>query len=252
MTLPAEPTSAPVASIPNRAPEPTDVELPMQPLSVTFHRFLAVGIPPVPAGITPELIAYHHPNHPISLQYQAVRAEIGKQFSEPASRACLLTAGLSSSGLTTVVLNLAATLAAESDHRVLVIDLNAEEPSAARKLGAQETPGLAEVLALTTPLAWAIQPTAVPNLHVLAAGAGLIPSDELPRLLTQIRGWFDWILLDGGVFAPDAPCTALLESLDAAYLVTRQQDLEREEFLSLRGTLRERGAMPGGYITTCI
>jgi Mrp family chromosome partitioning ATPase len=105
------------------------------------------------------------------------------------------------------------------------------------------------------PLAWAVQPTPVTNLHVLAAGrptsatAGQLAAD-LPRLLGQLRQWFDWVLVDCGVWndvpdrAPAGPAT------DAVYLVTRQADIDRPEFGALRGEVAAAGGDLKGYVTT--
>jgi Mrp family chromosome partitioning ATPase len=118
-----------------------------------------------------------------------------------------------------------------------------------------ETPGLAEVLGQMVPLAWALQPTAVENLHALSAG---VPADDtakamaadFPRLLAQLRQWFDWVLVDAGVWDESLGQESAGPACDAVYLVTRQADIDRPEFAGLRASVTSAGGLLRGYITT--
>lgn len=249
VVLPAAPVEV-VAAPAEPEPEPEPREEPgFRPLSVAFHRFLPPGAPPVPAGVSPDLVTYHFPLHPVSAEYRAVRDEIARQYADDGPKVALFVSALPQSGATTVLLNLAASLAADQGRKVLVVEAGAA-PAAARRLGAADAPGLAEVLALATPLAWAVQPTAVPNLHALAAGSGVLASDDLPKLLGQLRGWFDWVLVDGGAWDEASPAAALAPAADGVYLVSRQGDLDRPEFTGLRAAVAATGGAPKGYVTT--
>jgi len=200
------------------------------------------------------VIVYHQPDHPVSSEYRTVRDEIRKQFEEPTPRVLLFAAATPVAGTTTVLLNTAASLT-QDGARVLIVDANFDRPAVARRLGIPETPGLAEVLGQTVPLAWALQPTAVENLHALAAG---LPADEtprvmaadLPRLLSQLRQWFDWVLVDGGVWDEWLGQESAGPACDAVYLVTRQVDIDRPEFAGLRVSVANSGGVLRGYVTT--
>jgi Mrp family chromosome partitioning ATPase len=208
----------------------------------------------LPGGVSADLITYHHHDHPISGEYRVVRDEVRRQFEESSPRVLLFSAAAPVAGTTTVLLNFAVTLTLDGA-KVLVIDANFDRPAVARQLGVPETPGLAEVLGQTIPLAWALQPTAVESLHVLAAGA---PTDEtpralgldFPRLLAQLRQWFDWVLIDGGVWHDWLGQDSIGAACDAVYLVTRQSDIDRPEFAGLRLSVANAGGILRGYITT--
>ena len=136
--------------------------------------------------------------------------------------------------------------------KVLVVDANPNRPSVAARMGVGDSPGLSDVLTQAVPLAWAIQTTPVANLHVLACGSAAgqatqVVAHELPRLLAQVRQWFDWVLVDVGVWDQTFNREAHAGTGDAVYLVTRHTDLERMEFHSLRGAV---GQNLKGYITT--
>jgi Mrp family chromosome partitioning ATPase len=236
--------------------EPLTIPAPdARALSVSFHLFPPTGLQLLPGGVSADVIVYHQPDHPISGEYRAIRDEIRRQYDVPGPRVLLFSAAAPVAGTTTVLLNFAVSLTRESGARVLVADANFDRPAVARRLGVPETPGLAEVLGQTVPLAWALQPTAVENLHVLAAG---VPADgtpramvsDYPRLLAQLRKWFDWVLVDGGVWDEWLGQESAGPACDAVYLVTRQADIDRPEFAGLRASMNNAGGVLRGYVTT--
>ena len=254
---PAPPPAAPVAQVP--APvTPFGAEAAAAPayLSVRFHD----AVPPAPGrsahGPDPGLVALHFPDHPVSSEYRTLRDEIVRQVPDATSRALLLTAAAPEAGTTTVLLNLGITLARDGQ-RVLVLDANVTRPGVAAKLALRPAPGLIDVLGQSLPLPWALQPTPVPSLQALAAGAAADPGAsggtigrELPKLVAQLRQWFDWVLIDAGVWGVvperDSPCSAAA----AVYLVTRESDAERPEFTGLRTWVKQLGGLLRGYVTT--
>ncbi|MGL6097303.1 MAG: tyrosine-protein kinase family protein [Fimbriiglobus sp.] len=231
--------------------ETSEPEAEPRVLSVAFHRFPKSGLRLVPTGVATDLVVYHFPDHPVSREYQEVREEIRGQF-DAGPRVVVFTAAAVAAGTTTVLLNCAASLTRDGAGKVLVVDANFARPAVARRLGVSETPGLAEVLRQTTPLAWAVQPTAVENLHVLAAGddAETFEGASLTRLVGQLRQWFDWVLVDAGVWADADARESLAPTTDGVYLVSRQPDIHRPEFTGLRNAVCTAGGVPKGYITT--
>jgi len=261
MPMPA-PVSVPVPPIavpPKPAAIPAPVaEAPLNAgriLSVTFHRLPQAGLRLIATGVAADVITYHQPDHPVSAEYRVVRDEIRKQLEEMDNRITLFASASAASGTTTVLVNLATTLSQLPNSRVLLIDAHYDRPGIAARLGLPDSPGLAEVLGQSVPLPWALQPTPVTNLQVLTAG---VPTDhtaenlghELPKLLNQLRNWFDWVLVDAGVWPDFLGSETVASSADAVYLVTRQTDLERPEFTGMRPTIAAAGGHLRGYITT--
>ena len=243
--------------VPEPDPEPASVAAAPEPrvLSVAFHTFPRTGLRLLTTEVSPELVAYHHPDHPVCDEYRAVRDEILRQFEEPHPRAALFTAAAPVSGTTTVLLNVAALFTQDGGGRVLVVDANFARPAVARRLAVAEAPGLAEVLGQTVPLAWALQPTAVDHLQVLTAGqptAGTAAAmaADFPRLVAQMRQWFDWVLVDGGVWGDGIGREGLPAACDAVFAVTRQGDIDRPEFAALRASVGSTGGLLRGYVTT--
>ncbi|MBA4187190.1 MAG: hypothetical protein C0467_04145 [Planctomycetaceae bacterium] len=224
-------------------------------LSVRFHD-VAVRQPRIAAdGPDPTLVALHYPDHAVSGEYRVLRDEVRRQLPDSTSRVLMFSAAAPEAGTTSVLLNLAVTLAQEANARVLVVDGNVNRPGVGAKLALKSAPGLCEVLSHRVPLAWAVQPSIVPNLQVLTAGdvTDATPTAvgrDLPKLLGQLRQWYDWVLVDGGVWGAMAERDAVCPAADAVYLVTRDADLDRPEFLNLRGWVKELGGLLRGYVAT--
>ncbi|HEY1189780.1 MAG TPA: hypothetical protein VGE74_19180 [Gemmata sp.] len=242
--------AAPTAAPPAPLSEPPGAAF----LSVRFHDTAPRVAPRSPEGPDTGLVALHFPDHPVSNEYRLLRDEIVKQLPDATTRAVTFTAAAPDAGTTTVLLNLALTLA-RSGQRVLVADANFTRPGIASKLALRPTPGLAEVLDQNLPLPWALQPTPVPSLQALPAGAardstaGAIGRD-LPKLVAQLRQWFDWVLIDAGVWGVVPERDATCAVADAVYLVTREADTGRPEFAGLKTWVKQLGGSLRGYITT--
>jgi Mrp family chromosome partitioning ATPase len=224
-------------------------------LSVKFHD-VSLRQPRIGSeGPDPSLVALHHPDHAISAEYRVLRDDVRRQLPEATSRVLMFSAASPEAGTTTVLLNLAVTLAQEPKARVLVVDANVNRPGVAGKLALKSAPGLCEVLSHRVPLAWAVQQSPIPTMQILAAGdvtdaTARAVGDDLPKLLAQLRQWYDWVLVDGGVWGAMAERDAACPAADAVYLVTRDGDIERPEFLSLRGWVKELGGLLRGYVAT--
>lgn len=248
----AEPMPEAPRPFPRLVPPPTAAPA---YLSVRFHD--VAGRPVRPAGDGPDagLVALHFPEHPVSGEYRTLRDEIRKQLPDATSHLLLFTASAGEAGTTTVLLNLALTLAADGKARVLVADANVPRPGVAAKLALKPAPGLCEVLAHRVPLAWAVQPSPLPNMQVLTAGDATdgtpaAVSRDLPKLLAQLRQWYDWVLVDAGVWGVMPERDAACPAADAVYLVTRDGDAARPEFGSVRGWVKELGGLLRGYVAT--
>jgi hypothetical protein len=224
-------------------------------LSVRFHDVLPRGTLRIGDGPDASLVAFHLPEHPVTGEYRTLRDEIRKQLPDATARVLLFTAAAAEAGTSTVLLNLGVVLAAEGKTRVMVVDGNLSRPALGKKLGLKPGPGVCEVLANRIPLTIAVQPSAVVRLDALVAGDALTGTPiavahDFPRTLAQLRQWYDWVLVDAGVWGGMPERDAACPSADAVYLVTRETDAERPEFLAVRGWVKELGGHLRGYVAT--
>ena len=75
-------------------------------------------------------------------------------------------------------------------------------------------------------------------------------ASDLPKLIGQLRQWFDWVIFDAGVWGELPGAEATAAATDAVYLVTRHTDIDRLEFASLRADITNSGGPVKGYIST--
>jgi MinD-like ATPase involved in chromosome partitioning or flagellar assembly len=211
----------------------------------------------VPGGKGPDasLVAFHLPDHLVSGEYRSLKGSIQNQLPQAPSRLLMFAAAAPESGTTTVLLNFAVTLAGDAATRVLVVDGNVKRSAVAAKLGLPAAPGLCEVLANRVPLTLAVQPTAVKRLDALTSGLGaegiaVALGRDFPRLLGQLRHWYNWVIVDGGTWGAIPERDATCPCVDAVYLVTRETLADRPEFAAARGWVKELGGPLRGYVTT--
>lgn len=213
---------------------------------------------PVVAGVLPgrgfgtELVALHDPAHPISEQYRLLLGEIALQLPGGPPRVLLLTGATAESGTSTVLLNLALTIARTDSARVIVVDANYARPALAERMGLAGGPGLRDVLAGRTPLPWAMQNTRMSSLRVLGSGRAGVPVSDAgwPPLIERLRSEADWILIDAPSWTRPAEAVPLADCCDAIYMVVRQSDADTTAGLELQqGILEATGRLKGCIIT---
>lgn len=245
---------APPTVIPNEIEEAASPIAEPKFLSVAIHRFdQAKRNGASPGGVSDDVVVVHEPDHPVSREYAAVATAMQTQLGASTGQ-LLLSAAVATAGTTTVAVNLAATFARNRAAKVVLVDANFLRPNVAERLAANTGPGLAELLDQSAPLSWVIQPTPVLGLSVIAAGRNLPENasslGQLPRLLTQLREWFDWVLVDAGVWAESIAADTIAGSIDGIYLVSRDDQIEAGEFAELRTAITSAGGRPRGYVTT--
>jgi Mrp family chromosome partitioning ATPase len=240
---------APKAAVLTPRPEFAKGALPVSPVretpAIMTVQFEAVRAAHLSGrGFGPELIAFHQPTHAVSVQYRSLMAEIMTQLPGAKPRMLLFVAAEPNVGTTTVALNLGVTLARQEGVRAILVDAHFAQPDLAERLGLPASPGLHDVLARETPLAWSIQETIQTNLFALTAARDEAPpAAALAPIVEQLRSRNDWILLDAGPW--DDRLVPLAEVCDAIYLVHAENDAASSELIGaiVNATGRLRGCI---------
>lgn len=217
--------------------------------AVTFRPLAAPAR--LPAGIATEIIAYHQPAHPVSVQYREILTAILAAAPNVAAPTLLFTASTASAGTTSVVLNLAVT-AVRQGRRVVVVDVNTRRPAVAARLALCDRPGLNEVLAETVTLEAALQETKQPGLVALTNSGLMMGTPRTPEsyrsLLRQLRYRFDLILLDSPRWNNQLEVVAPGIACDAAFLVLPAEVAGAVETEELSRQFLEQGLRLAGSI----
>ncbi|MCI0457436.1 MAG: CpsD/CapB family tyrosine-protein kinase [Gemmataceae bacterium] len=230
----------------------TDVHL----VHVAFRPVPAEPSPPEPAPerFALELVAYHHPDHPISEQYRVLLAGLEAALPVGQPHVLLFTAPAPGVGTTTVLLNLAISRARQGKSRIVLLDANLRRPAVAQRLGLPTAPGLRDVLAGTVSLPRALQETGLLNLQVLTAGNELgggsapLAGEAMRAVLRHLRERFPLVLVDAPCWDGRPEVVALGSACDAVYLVLPQAQAESAEMNELLTVITQQGSHVRGCL----
>jgi Mrp family chromosome partitioning ATPase len=144
----------------------------------------------------------------------------------PPLRALGLVGCAGGEGVTTLAATLAVEAAATLHEPVLLADAHFARPACHRLFGVRPGPGLADALRDGVRLTAVVQPTAVPFLSVLAAGADPVVTDEPPGpagLVESLREEFALVVWDLPPAAGRIPAAEFASHLDGLVLVVEAE-----------------------------
>ena len=158
--------------------------------------------------------------------YRSIRTALLVTAEQHAARSILVSSPEPGDGKTTLVCNLALSLA-QSGQRVLLLDADLRRPNVHHLFRVPQPIGLSEVLQGELDVLNAVRPTIIPGLSLITAGqvpanpAELLSSPRLHQALRDVRDEFDYVLIDAPpLLAVSDPCI-LARHCDGLLLVTR-------------------------------
>jgi capsular exopolysaccharide synthesis family protein len=172
-------------------------------------------------------IALLQPDSYVAEQYRSLRGRIDSLASQRPLKTLAVTSANSGEGKSTCAVNLATVTAMSVGRSVLLIDCDLRRPKVHWTLGLQPQVGLAEVLLNQATVDEAIQKLDGINLDVLPVRAipsnpsELLASPEMKRLLEDVAGRYDRVILDtpACLGLPDAK--SISEICDGLVMVVR-------------------------------
>lgn len=184
----------------------------------------------------PHIVAVTKPLDVVSEALRTIRAGILLSSADNPPRVIMITSAMKGEGKTTVLYNLAATLA-QASHRTIMIDGDLRERGLTRTFGHDPTPGgvgLSDFLTGQAQLDQVVRPSPVPGLDILPAGsrapnpAELLSSAAMRDLISQLSDSYDFVLVDSPPILPVADGLTLSRIVDSVVLVVRSKKTERD------------------------
>lgn len=177
-------------------------------------------------------ITVQTPNSPISEAIRNIRTAIYFSANRGKALSILVTSPRSGDGKTTIVSNLAISLA-QTQHRTLIIDADFRKPMINQLFHAHDSRGLSAVLSGETSALKAVVPTKIPQLDVLPAGIiqpGVVPfeSHTLEAALEELSKEYEFIVIDSPPTIPIADARILGAICDMTLLVLRANNIRRD------------------------
>ena len=178
-------------------------------------------------------------------QYLGLRLKIERLRQTSDVRVIAITSPGAGDGKTLTSINLAAAMAGDSAHRILLVDADLRSPSVEAHLGLGDrtVAGVADAIAdPSIALADIIQRPAHLGFAVVSAGRAAVSpyqvlrSPRLEALLQEARAQFDFVLIDTPPLAPVFDAAVLSQSVDGLLVVVAAHRTPRkllEEALNL-------------------
>lgn len=191
----------------------------------------------------------------ISEAFRKLRTNLQFIAVDSPPRVIVVTSSMPSEGKSTTAINLALALA-EAGHSVVLVDGDMRRPTLHRYLDLVGSVGFSTVLSGAASLDEALQKTRFSGLTVLASGAippnpsELLGSQSARKLLGELRGRFDYVILDSTPLLAVTDAAILAAGADGVLLISRFGQTKRDQLIHAVGSLEGVGAPVLGAVFT--
>jgi capsular exopolysaccharide synthesis family protein len=148
-----------------------------------------------------DMISIKNPKSQAAEAFRTLRTNIQFSSLDEDIRTIVVTSTQPGEGKSTVVSNLAITMA-QSGKKILLIDCDLRKPTIHKKLGVDNKDGLTTLLAKEKKFDEIVKATDINNFYILTSGpippnpAELLGSKKMKGLIEELNGYFDVILFD--------------------------------------------------------
>ena len=192
-------------------------------------------------------------NSVISESYRSLRNNLQYSLNNNDLRIIAVSSCFAAEGKSTVVSNLAATMA-QCGKKTLLIDCDLRNPTIHMRFGLSNSHGLTSLLLKESTLQQCINDTEIDNLKVILSGpttpdpSEVLGSVSMKELLEEVRGTFDLILLDTSPVLTFSDAFAMTNYIDGTLLVSVYGFTENEAVLAAKHAYGKSGAKIIGIV----
>jgi capsular exopolysaccharide synthesis family protein len=171
---------------------------------------------------------------PYSDVFRRIRVKILSLSKDAALQTILITSAEPDEGKSTVLANLACSLA-QSGQRIVVVDADMYCPTINTFFDLPNEPGLSNVLEQDITLTDVLQKTHYSGIEVLTSGtqnsnsAELLGTEQMVALLDQLKKQFDFVLVDTPAFLGIVDTIVLAPYMDGVVVVARSGSVKETE-----------------------
>jgi capsular exopolysaccharide synthesis family protein len=207
---------------------PSDLDPPTEPDPSNNPTHGQTALPQSALSSKHELVTISAPHTAIAEALRTIRANVLLSSADYPPRIILVASSIQGEGKTTILSNLAVTLA-QANHRTLMIDADLRMAGLTTLFYGNQPigPGLSELLTAQYPLEHVIHPTGVANLDLLPVAARppnpaeLVGSESMKRLLAGLKDRYDFILVDSPPIMAVADALLVSRMVDSVLMVVR-------------------------------
>ena len=168
-----------------------------------------------------DIVSIKNPNSPISEAYKTLRTNIKFSSVDKGLKTIAITSTGKGEGKSTVISNLAATMA-QDNSRVLLVDCDLRRPTIHKRFYLSNLEGLSNVLTQQNSRDQVIQKTSIEGLDILTSGpkppnpSEMLGSNAMKELLLEVAKDYDRVLIDAppiGIVTDAAILTTMVEGV---------------------------------------
>ena len=202
-------------------------------------------------------ISFDNDNSGIAEAFRKLRTNLQFLAVDNPPRVIVVTSSMPSEGKSTTAINLALALA-EAEHNVVLVDGDMRRPTTHKYLDLVGAVGFSTVLSGQASLSEALQRTRFDGLTVLTSGAippnpsELLGSQSARKLLTELRGKFDYVIVDSTPLLAVTDAAILAAGADGVLIMARFGQTKREQLTHAVENLRSVGAPLLGAVFTLV
>jgi len=217
---------------------------------------MEVGIPTATSKVDPHIVTFFDRRGVIAEQYRMLRTNLQSVVKGGRFKTLLVTSALHNEGKSVTSLNLALTLSQQPHCRVLLVDGDLRKASVRRWLGLESRAGLSEALTNGLTAQALLVKVESTNLTVLPAGSTMrepaeyLDSAKMRELLAQLRGQFDYIIVDSPPLLLVTDPSVLSQQVDGVVLVVRAGRTSRRTLVEAHTRLEHVDAKLIGAVLT--
>ena len=201
------------------------------------------------------LISGRDPNDPLFESYRRIRTHIDviDHMRERPLKSLLVTSPGPREGKSTTAANLGICVAREGK-KVALLDVDVRRASLHTSFDVTNDVGISDLLQGQTSIDEAMQPTRVKGLSLIPSGppfpdpGGMIESDRMGQLLSELRTRFDLVILDSAPLLVKSDALVLARQVDGLILVLESEKTTRRAAYELIDLLTKAQIKPLGFV----
>jgi len=203
--------------------------------------------------ISPEVISYFKPLHPISESYRNLRTNINLSTADKKIKSVLITSPGSTEGKTTIASNVAITYA-NMGKKTLLFDCDLRRSRIHREFGLHRKPGLIQYLVDDQPIKEIIKETEQENLFVITSGghppnpSELLDSHKMRELMNKLAEDYDNIIYDSPPVIPVSDSMILSDKVDFLVLAAMLDNTHQAALDLSIEKLEQVKSRPNGFV----
>jgi capsular exopolysaccharide synthesis family protein len=165
--------------------------------------------------------------------YQNLRTALLFARRDEHGQVVLVTGTAPQEGKTTTIVNLARLLAGAGE-KTVVVDCDLRRAQMHQRLGLSREPGFTDFFVRKEPLSALLRPAPLANLFALTAGPlppnppALLARKTLGDLVLELKGEFDWVLIDSPPLASVTDALLLARHADHTVLVVQHNKVDKK------------------------